>query len=87
MVAGAGAFESRDRGGLRESSVGKLMRGISILPAAGGRFITSFSQGTSGGPEMMVVPTNIVDRWMVRFEEKFQKDPSFMLKGGGGSGS
>lgn len=30
--------------------------------------------------EMMLVPMNILDRWMERFEAKYRRDPSFMLK-------
>lgn len=30
--------------------------------------------------EWMLVPTNIVDRWLERFNVKFSRDPNFMLK-------
>jgi len=49
-------------------------------------FLTSFSQHVPGGGglqsngEMMLVPTNILDRWMDRFDQKYQRDPNFMLK-------
>jgi hypothetical protein len=39
----------------------------------------SFSQGDSPAG-MMVVPTNIFNRWMERFERKYKLDPNFMLK-------
>ncbi|CAM9458220.1 unnamed protein product [Phaeothamnion confervicola] len=42
-------------------------------------FMTSFSQG-SGNSEVMVIPTNVLDRWMVRFEEKYRRDPNFFLR-------
>lgn len=29
---------------------------------------------------MMVVPTNVFDRWFERFERKYRLDPNFMLK-------
>jgi hypothetical protein len=29
------------------------------------------------------VPANVFDKWMQRFEDKFRRDPSFMLKIGG----
>jgi len=51
-------------------------------------FLTSFAQtsplGSGGGVqsngEMMLVPTSVLDRWLVRFNEKFSIDPNFMLK-------
>ncbi len=30
--------------------------------------------------EMMLVPTNILDRWLERFNAKFSRDPNFMMK-------
>ncbi|CAM9631246.1 unnamed protein product [Discosporangium mesarthrocarpum] len=42
-------------------------------------YMSSFSQ-SSNGPEVMVVPTNVFDRWMTRFESKYNRDPNFMLK-------
>ena len=41
-------------------------------------FMTSFTQPTQIG-EMMVVPTNILDRWIERFNRKYQMDPNFMV--------
>jgi mannose-1-phosphate guanylyltransferase len=35
--------------------------------------------GTQVG-EMMMVPTNILDRWIERFNRKYQIDPNFMMK-------
>ena len=29
---------------------------------------------------MMVVPKNIFDRWMERFDRKYKQDPNFMMK-------
>jgi hypothetical protein len=56
-------------------------------------FLTSFAQSAPGGApgvgggggvqsngEMMLVPTSVLDRWLVRFNEKFTRDPNFMLK-------
>jgi hypothetical protein len=43
------------------------------------QYMTSFSQPTQVG-EMMLVPTNILDRWMERFDRKYQYDPNFMMK-------
>ena len=42
-------------------------------------YMTSFSQGTMMG-EMMVVPTGILDKWIERFNRKYQLDPNFMMK-------
>ncbi|CAN0135036.1 unnamed protein product [Pylaiella littoralis] len=44
------------------------------------QFMSSFSHSTQAGPEMMVVPTNVLDRWIQRFESKYNRDPNFMLK-------
>merc|ERR1712146_318896 len=53
-------------------------------------FLTSFSQkppsGVGGAAsvqsngEMLLVPTNILDHWMSRFESKYNRDPNFMMK-------
>ena len=42
------------------------------------QYMTSFSSGSGSG--MMMVPTNIFDRWMERFERKYRLDPNFMMK-------
>lgn len=42
------------------------------------RYMTSFSQ--SSQPGMMLVPNNVFDSWMKRFEDKYQRDPNFMMK-------
>lgn len=43
-------------------------------------FMQSFDTGTSGSSSLMTVPTNIFDRWMKRFENRFRRDPNFFLK-------
>jgi hypothetical protein len=43
------------------------------------QYMQSFDAGT-GGPGHMVVPTNIFDRWLQRFETKFRRDPNFFLR-------
>jgi hypothetical protein len=43
------------------------------------QYMTSFSVPDSP-VGMMVVPTNIFDRWMERFERKYRIDPNFMMK-------
>eukprot|EP01066_Platyproteum_vivax_P014838 Platyproteum_vivax@DN6628_c0_g1_i1.p1 len=42
------------------------------------RFIESFSQVGANG--LIQCPNNILDSWFLRFEEKFKKDPSFILR-------
>lgn len=47
------------------------------------KFMQSFDTGNATGgapPGHMIVPTNIFDRWMKRFEARFQRDPNFFLK-------
>jgi hypothetical protein len=43
------------------------------------QYMTSFSTGGDGSG-MLVVPTNIFDRWLERFERKYRIDPNFMMK-------
>lgn len=53
-------------------------------------FLASFSRKPTSTPtspgcvqsngEWMMVPVNILDRWMERFEAKYRRDPNFMLK-------
>ena len=43
------------------------------------QYMTSFSDGNSN-TNMMVVPTNIFDKWMERFDRKYKIDPNFMMK-------
>jgi hypothetical protein len=40
-------------------------------------FLASFSQSTQ--PGLMVVPTDIFDKWLARFQAKYQMDPNFFL--------
>ena len=42
------------------------------------RYMTSFSQTSQ--PGMMLVPNNVFDSWMERFERKYRQDPNFMMK-------
>jgi hypothetical protein len=44
------------------------------------RFMASFTQGGGSSNEMMVVPSNILERWIARFEAKYKRDPNFMFK-------
>jgi hypothetical protein len=41
-------------------------------------YMHSFS--TSGDQSIMVIPTNLLDKWMERFEVKYRRDPNFMMK-------
>eukprot|EP00919_Chromeraceae_sp_WS-2016_P017662 GHVR01042004.1.p1 GENE.GHVR01042004.1~~GHVR01042004.1.p1 ORF type:complete len:177 (+),score=26.95 GHVR01042004.1:26-556(+) len=42
------------------------------------RFIESFAQ--VGADRTIRCPQDVLDRWLVRFEEKFKIDPNFVLK-------
>lgn len=44
------------------------------------RYMRSFDTGGAGGSGQMIVPTNIFDRWLRRFEARFRRDPNFFLK-------
>ncbi len=43
------------------------------------RFIESFSQGGRDG-NFLRCPQDVLDRWLVRFDEKYKRDPNFILK-------
>lgn len=43
------------------------------------QFMSSFAQEPRKS-DVMVVPTNILDRWFERFERKYKQDPNFMMK-------
>lgn len=43
------------------------------------RYMRSFDTGGTSN-QQMVVPTNIFDRWLQRFEARFRRDPNFFLK-------
>jgi hypothetical protein len=44
-------------------------------------FLTSFAVNhVQSNGSMMLVPTTVLDRWMERFNRKFERDPNFMLK-------
>jgi hypothetical protein len=40
-------------------------------------YMASFSQPQN---DMMLVPVNVFDQWMRRFESKYRRDPDFMMK-------
>jgi hypothetical protein len=42
-------------------------------------YMQSFDTGT-GGSGQLVVPNNVFDRWMKRFEARFRRDPNFFMK-------
>jgi Protein of unknown function (DUF775) len=42
------------------------------------RYMQSFDTSRQQG--QLIVPTNIFDRWMARFESRFRRDPNFFMK-------
>eukprot|EP01041_Mallomonas_annulata_P006767 gene6767-13713_t len=42
------------------------------------QFMTSFSHPCQNG--QMIIPTNLLDRWMEKFDRKYSMDPNFMMK-------
>jgi hypothetical protein len=44
------------------------------------RFIESFSQGAGRDGNFIRCPQDVLDRWLVRFDEKYMRDPNFILK-------
>ena len=44
------------------------------------RFIESFSQGgPSRDGNFLRCPQDVLDKWLIRFDEKYKKDPNFIL--------
>lgn len=44
------------------------------------RFIESFSTGGSGrDAQFLRCPQDVLDRWLIRFDEKYKRDPNFIL--------
>ena len=58
-------------GGSSYSSNGGFHQGINTM---------GHSSVQNGNEELMVIPTNILDKWLTKFENKFRLDPNFYLK-------
>mmetsp|Transcript_58564 Transcript_58564/g.186703 ORF Transcript_58564/g.186703 Transcript_58564/m.186703 type:complete len:192 (-) Transcript_58564:10-585(-) len=44
------------------------------------RFMESFQGSVPQLPNMLVVPTNVLDRWFTKFQDKFRRDPDFLTR-------
>lgn len=44
------------------------------------QYMASFSSANGSSSEAMVVPTNVFDKWIERFDRKYSYDPNFMMK-------
>eukprot|EP00877_Chromochloris_zofingiensis_P014709 jgi/Chrzof1/9492/Cz04g05060.t1 len=42
------------------------------------RFLESYAKQAAG--DYILIPTNALDRWMIRFQEKFRRDPDFLTR-------
>ena len=42
------------------------------------RFMESFNKNTSQ-QELLILPCDVLDKWLLRFENKFRLDPNFVL--------
>lgn len=40
----------------------------------------SFNEGTLG--DRLLLPSNVLERWFKRFDEKFRRDPDFLMHHG-----
>jgi len=45
------------------------------------RYMESFNAGTAGG-DQLVLPSNVLERWFTRFEDRFRRDPDFLVRRG-----
>jgi hypothetical protein len=44
-------------------------------------YMGSYNQVIPGyNQEMLVTPTNVLDKWLKRFQEKYQVDPNFIYR-------
>ena len=41
------------------------------------RFMESFNTGHAGN--QLILPTDVLDRWFQKFDNKFRKDPDFLM--------
>lgn len=44
------------------------------------RYMESFQAATAISAEHMVVPMNVLDRWFIKFQDKFKRDPDFLTR-------
>lgn len=44
------------------------------------RYMESFNKGVSG--DMLVLPTNCLERWFMKFDDKFRRNPDFLMQTG-----
>ena len=44
-------------------------------------YMESFNAGTAGG-DQLVLPSNVLERWFTRFEDRFRRDPDFLVRRG-----
>eukprot|EP00898_Chlorokybus_atmophyticus_P003794 jgi/Chlat1/4415/Chrsp29S04545 len=44
------------------------------------RYLESFASQVPQVGDNLVVPTNILDRWFTRFQDKFRRDPEFLTR-------
>ena len=44
------------------------------------RYMESFQAATAISAEHMVVPMNVLDRWFIKFQDKFRRDPDFLTR-------
>lgn len=45
------------------------------------RYMESFNAGTASG-DQLILPSNVLERWFARFEDKFKRDPDFLVRRG-----
>lgn len=43
-------------------------------------YMASFSQNSGAQTGLMLVPNDVFDKWIQRFDRKYKLDPNFMLK-------
>eukprot|EP00884_Botryococcus_braunii_P002350 jgi/Botrbrau1/12115/Bobra.0186s0033.1 len=44
------------------------------------RYMESFNEGSLG--DRLLLPTNVLERWFTRFDEKFKRDPDYLMRHG-----
>ena len=44
------------------------------------RYMESFNAGASG--DTLILPSNVLERWFSKFEDRFRRDPDFLVRRG-----
>ena len=75
--AASGAAELAEKEGSKLASRHDFARRVAIDLY---RFLESFNVSAAGN--QLVLPSDVLDRWMAKFDHKFRRDPDFLMHAG-----